>query len=110
MPARRAWHIERAGAALATMECKKMTIDTMKYFPADTDEAEAIAEMLKRLDGAKMQLHSSGGKSLIVPVIRSWMVTETEVRIDFSPGVIETLGRELSARELLKAAGKSICH
>lgn len=87
-----------------------MTIDTIKYVPADADEAEAIAEMLKHLDGAKMQLHSSGGTSLIVPVIRSWTVTDTEVRIDFSPGVIETLGRELTARELLKAAGKSVCH
>jgi len=87
-----------------------MTIDTMKYVPADADEAEAIAEMLKRLDGAKMKLHSTGGISLIVPIIQSWTATGAEVTVTFSPGVIETLGRELTARELLKAAGKSVCH
>jgi len=87
-----------------------MTIDTIKFVPTDTGEAEAVAELLKRLDGSKMKLHSSGGISLIVPIIQGWTVTDTEVSIDFSPGVIETLGRELNAHELLKAAGKSVCH
>jgi hypothetical protein len=87
-----------------------MTIDTVMFVPADADETAAIAGMLKSLDGATMKLHSTGGAWLIVPVVRTWTVTDAGVSIEFSPGVIETLGRELNARELLKAAGKSVCH
>lgn len=87
-----------------------MTIDTVAYVPADAEEADSIAKMLKSLDGATMKLHLTGGTWLIVPVMRSWSVTDAGVSIDFSPGVIETLGRKLNALDLLKAAGKSVCH
>lgn len=85
-----------------------MTFDTIAYVPADADEADAIAKMLKSLDGSTIKLHSTAGTWLIVPIMRSWSVTDVGISIDFSPGVIETLGRDLNVRELLNAAALAI--
>lgn len=85
-----------------------MIIDTVAYVPADADEADAIARMIKSLNGATIKLHLTGGIWLIVPIMRAWSVTEAWVSIYFSPGVIETLGRKLNALDLLKTAGKSV--
>jgi hypothetical protein len=86
-----------------------MTTNTVKFKLGDADDAEGIAELLTRLYGAKLQAQTASSWS-VTPVLQSWTVTDTEVSVTFYPGVIEILGRELTARELLKAAGKSVCH
>jgi hypothetical protein len=52
--------------------------------------------LLKRLNGATMKLITPGGAWSTVPVLHSWTVTDEEVSITFTRGVIETLGRELT--------------
>jgi hypothetical protein len=86
-----------------------MSTNTLTFAPSSAEDADAIGEVLSRLNGAKLELRS-GDSFSIVPVLQSWSITEREIRITFYPGVIELLGRELTARELIKAAGNSVCH
>lgn len=86
-----------------------MTTNTVKFELADADDAEGIAELLTRLQGAKLRVATPKSWS-VTPVLQGWTVTDKEVSVTFYPGVIEILGRELTARELLKAAGNSVDH
>jgi len=86
-----------------------MRSNTLKLVPANAVEADAVTAVLQRLREAKMKLGSADSGQL-VPVFQSLTVTEKEITIEFSPGVLELLGRDLPALDLLKAADKSICH
>lgn len=83
--------------------------NTIKFSPTSLEDANAIKELLNQLNRENLKLHS-GNSFSITPILQSWSVTEAEVSVTFYPGVIETLGRELSARELIKAAGNSVSH
>lgn len=86
-----------------------MSTNTIVLIPADAAEADAVTEVLKRLRGANMKLGSSGSWQL-VPVFQSLEVTDKEITMEFSPGVLELLGRDLPALDLLKAADESVRH
>lgn len=61
-----AWHQEEwhGGDPLGK---DRMTIDTVAYVPADADESDAIAKILKSLNGSTIKLHSAGSDMVDCP-------------------------------------------
>lgn len=86
-----------------------MSTNIIKLIPADAAEADAVTEVLERLQGAKIKLNAADS-SLLVPVFQSLVVTDKEITMEFSPGVLEILGRHLPVPDLLRAADESVCH
>lgn len=87
-----------------------MNTNTIKFVPASPNDAEDIAEFLGGLSEARLRL-TTPMSDFKAPVLQRWTVTDEEVCITFSPGVLEIVGEivglERDALKILKALGMS---